>query len=140
MPHASSHDRATPLTAPPGFTRRRFLASLGLLGGAAAVVPFLPGTRASRPCRVEAGRPLLGTWVRVVACDADERRAQRAVERAFRHEPSDWLAFRGQQLVGVLPLMRTRSLSQHTQLISMPYAVYGGALGHETAAAPSCGS
>ena len=54
---------------------------------------------------------------------------RRAVERAFRHEPSDWLAWRGEQLVGVLPLMRTRSLSQSTQLISMPYAVYGGALG-----------
>jgi len=56
---------------------------------------------------------------------------RRAVERAFSHEPSDWLAFRGGQLVGVLPLMRTRSLSQSTQLISMPYAVYGGALGDD---------
>jgi FemAB-related protein (PEP-CTERM system-associated) len=56
---------------------------------------------------------------------------RRAVERAFEHEPSDWLAWRGEELVGVLPLMRTRSLLQNTQLISMPYAVYGGALGDE---------
>jgi FemAB-related protein (PEP-CTERM system-associated) len=54
---------------------------------------------------------------------------RRVVERVFRHEPSDWIAWRGGEIVGVLPLMRTRSLLQNTQLISMPYAVYGGAVG-----------
>ncbi len=54
---------------------------------------------------------------------------RRAVERVFGHEPCDWIAWRGSEIVGVLPLMRTRSLSMRTQLISMPYAVYGGALG-----------
>lgn len=54
---------------------------------------------------------------------------RRAVERVFGHESSDWIAWRGAQIVGVLPLMRTRSLSLNTQLISMPYAVYGGAIG-----------
>jgi FemAB-related protein (PEP-CTERM system-associated) len=54
---------------------------------------------------------------------------RRAVERVFDHEPSDWIARRGGEIVGILPLMRTRSMSQSTQLISMPYAVYGGALG-----------
>ncbi|MEO6709600.1 MAG: FemAB family XrtA/PEP-CTERM system-associated protein [Planctomycetota bacterium] len=54
---------------------------------------------------------------------------RRVVERVFAHEASDWIAWRGDAIVGVLPLMRTRSLSMSTQLISMPYAVYGGAIG-----------
>ncbi len=54
---------------------------------------------------------------------------RRAVERSFGHEPSDWIAWRGNEIAGVLPLMRTRSLSMKRHLISMPYAVYGGALG-----------
>ena len=41
--------------------------------------------RAQRPsaASIEAGRPLLGTWVRVVARHPDRDRATRAVERAF---------------------------------------------------------
>jgi len=54
---------------------------------------------------------------------------RRVVERVFGHESSDWIAWRGAEIAGVLPLMRTRSLTLSTQLISMPYAVYGGALG-----------
>lgn len=54
---------------------------------------------------------------------------RRVVEKVFGHEPSDWIAVADGRIVGVLPMMRTRSLSQDTQLISMPYAVYGGALG-----------
>lgn len=65
-----------------GYTRRRFLAGLGMLAGAMALVPAIE--RARRPAAsVEAGRPLLGTWVRVVARHPDRERAARAVARAF---------------------------------------------------------
>ena len=51
---------------------------------------------------------------------------ERAVERVFHHEPRSLGAFRGTELVGVLPLMlcRTPTLGRH--LVSMPYGVYGG--------------
>ena len=51
------------------------------------------------------------------------------VEGTYRHRQRDLLAWRGDQLVGVLPLMESRSVSLKRQLISSPYAVYGGALG-----------
>jgi len=60
---------------------------------------------------------------------------RRAVERQFRHEPADLLAFRGETLVGCLPLMRCRGLFGGSDLISMPYAVYGGALGADAGVA-----
>ncbi len=61
-------------------SRRRFLASLGTLAGAALVPAVL---RPSRAARVDVTRPMLGTWVRVVARHPDEPLATRAVERAF---------------------------------------------------------
>jgi len=72
-----------PLVERKVFTRRNFLAGLGLLAGAGILAPVL--RRAQRPsaASIEAGRPLLGTWVRVVARHPDRVRATRAVERAF---------------------------------------------------------
>jgi len=84
---AHSESPQSPSAGPPGpdraVTRRRFLTGLGLLAGAAALIPML--RRATRPsaASIEAGRPLLGTWVRVVARHRDRDRAARAVERAF---------------------------------------------------------
>jgi FemAB-related protein (PEP-CTERM system-associated) len=54
---------------------------------------------------------------------------RRAVERVFGHRPCDLVAHQGGELAGVLPLMRAPSLWGADSLISMPYAVYGGALG-----------
>lgn len=56
---------------------------------------------------------------------------RRAVEHAMGHEPNDFVALREGRIVGVLPLMRAPGLITNKALISMPYAVYGGALGLE---------
>jgi FemAB-related protein (PEP-CTERM system-associated) len=53
---------------------------------------------------------------------------RRAVERCFGHEPCDLVASEGGRLVGVLPLMRVRSPFGARALLSVPYAVYGGAV------------
>ncbi len=53
----------------------------------------------------------------------------RVVERVYGHRRRDLYAWRADELVGVLPLVECKSLSQRRQLISSPYAVYGGALG-----------
>ena len=64
--------------------RRRFLAAMGLVAGAAALTPrvrrfFLaPGAG-----RLEAGRPALGTWMRVVVIHRNPAVARRALEGAF---------------------------------------------------------
>ncbi|HPF14383.1 MAG: FemAB family PEP-CTERM system-associated protein [Planctomycetes bacterium] len=55
----------------------------------------------------------------------------RVVERIMRHRRSDWLAFEGDALVGVLPLSVCRSLRGKRNLISVPYGVYGGAVGRD---------
>ena len=85
MAHSQS-----PLFPPPGtpsgdrpFTRRQFLAGLGLLSGAGVLAPVLQRLQRPSATSIEAGRPLLGTWVRVVARHPDRARATRAVERAF---------------------------------------------------------
>lgn len=54
---------------------------------------------------------------------------ERAVEDVFGHQNRDLLAFRGDELVGVLPLMKTPGFLTGSHLLSVPYAVYGGALG-----------
>ena len=74
---------AGPPSGPKTFTRRHLLAGLGLLAGAAVLAPVL--RRAQRPSApsIEAGRPLLGTWMRIVARHPDREHATRAVERAF---------------------------------------------------------
>ncbi len=58
---------------------------------------------------------------------------RKVVESVMGHEPADWIARRDGAIVGVLPLMRAPKLVTHGALISMPYAVYGGAIGVEPA-------
>jgi thiamine biosynthesis lipoprotein len=69
--------------SPAGFTRRRFLAGLGVLAAGAAAAPILSRVRPRGLQSVEIERPGLGTWIRVVARHEDPARAQRAVEHAF---------------------------------------------------------
>lgn len=52
-----------------------------------------------------------------------------AVERVMRHTGRDLLAHREGELVGLLPMVACRGLRGRTNLISIPYAVYGGAVG-----------
>jgi len=54
---------------------------------------------------------------------------RRVIEKVMGHRGADLCAFRGEELVGVFPLMRSASLFGPPSLISMPYAVYGGPLG-----------
>ncbi|MEK7329677.1 MAG: FAD:protein FMN transferase [Candidatus Eisenbacteria bacterium] len=76
--------RVMPPDAPAaGFTRRRFLAGLGVLAAGAVCAPLLNRVRLGRVTSVEVERPGLGTWIRVVARDQDPARAERAIEHAF---------------------------------------------------------
>jgi FemAB-related protein (PEP-CTERM system-associated) len=56
-------------------------------------------------------------------------RWSRVVERVFRHVPCHLGAWRGEELVGVLPLMESRGLLGGKNLLSVPYGVYGGPVG-----------
>jgi FemAB-related protein (PEP-CTERM system-associated) len=58
---------------------------------------------------------------------------RKVVERVHGHEPLELYAWRGERLVGVLPLMLCRTLLGGRQLVSMPHATYGGPLGDEPA-------
>lgn len=60
-----------------------------------------------------------------------DSRWRRGVHRVFGHTPHEWLAFRGAELVGLLPAMRVRTPLRAENLLSMPYAVYGGPLGED---------
>ncbi len=51
------------------------------------------------------------------------------VTRVLHHAAADLYAWRENELVGVLPLMRCKGLFGRVNLISVPYAVYGGPLG-----------
>jgi thiamine biosynthesis lipoprotein len=73
--------------------RRRFLGLAALLSGGAALAVVRPnsipglGSLTGTPARVrrlESSRPALGTWMRVVVNDHDPKRAERAIEGAFR--------------------------------------------------------
>jgi thiamine biosynthesis lipoprotein len=66
-----------------GFTRRRFIAGLGVIAAGALCGPLLSRVRIGRVTSVEVERPLLGTWVRIVARGDDPARAERAIDRAF---------------------------------------------------------
>jgi thiamine biosynthesis lipoprotein len=61
------------------------MARLGLLAGAGAMLPLARAVRSGSPhdVRVEAGRPALGTWMRVVARHPDPAVARGALEAAF---------------------------------------------------------
>lgn len=60
-----------------------------------------------------------------------ESRWRRVVNRVFGHLGRDILARRDGRLVGVLPMMRVSALPTGANLVSMPYAVYGGPLGED---------
>lgn len=60
-----------------------------------------------------------------------QSRWRRTVNRVFRHAGWDFGAWRDDELVGVLPMMRVKALPLGENLVSMPYAVYGGALGSD---------
>ncbi len=57
----------------------------------------------------------------------------RAVERIFGHARRDLCAWRGDELVGVLPLARVAAFPSRAHLVSVPYAVEGGPLGLDRA-------
>jgi FemAB-related protein (PEP-CTERM system-associated) len=54
---------------------------------------------------------------------------ERVIRESFGHRPRNLFAWRGDELVGILPMMQCTSLSMSKNLISMPYAVYGGPVG-----------
>ncbi len=55
------------------------------------------------------------------------------VAATFGHRPRHLCATRGDEIVGVLPLMEVNSLLAGRMLISVPYATYGGILADDTA-------
>lgn len=84
MPGPFRDLRVLPPESPaPGFSRRRFIAGLGVLAAGAVCGPLLSRVRVGRVTSVEVERPGLGTWIRIVARDDDPGRAERGIERAF---------------------------------------------------------
>ena len=67
----------------PWLSRRRFLAGLGVLAGGGVLAPLGGHLRLPRGERLEASRPALGTWMRVVARHAERDRAEKAIADAF---------------------------------------------------------
>ncbi|HET9326203.1 MAG TPA: FAD:protein FMN transferase [Candidatus Eisenbacteria bacterium] len=67
----------------PGFSRRRFLAGLGVIAAGALCGPFLSRVRIGPITSVEVERRGLGTWIRIIARDDDPAMAERAVARAY---------------------------------------------------------
>ena len=63
--------------------RRRFLTSLGILAGAGALTPLFRSLPFRASPGFDAGRPALGTWVKISIRGADPDRAARAAQRAF---------------------------------------------------------
>ncbi|QDV06714.1 hypothetical protein Poly30_22290 [Planctomycetes bacterium Poly30] len=53
----------------------------------------------------------------------------RAVCEEFRHEDRSWIAFEGDRVVGVLPIIACKGLRGGRALISSAYGVYGGPAG-----------
>ena len=51
-----------------------------------------------------------------------------ATRITFGHRPIYFVAQRGVDWVGILPLVKVKSLLAGTMLVSMPYAIYGGVL------------
>jgi FemAB-related protein (PEP-CTERM system-associated) len=75
----------------------------------------------------------IAAWARYVARAADASLFHQpdwcaAVKRVFGHRPLHLLALRGDQTVGVLPLMEVNSLVAGRMHISVPYGTYGGLL------------
>ena len=65
-------------------SRRRFLASLGLIAGAGAAAPLLARLGTRDGASVEVSRAGLGTWIRIVARHTERERAAQAIENAYR--------------------------------------------------------
>ena len=57
----------------------------------------------------------------------------RFVEECYGHPQRSFIAWRGDQVEGVLPVSECRGLSGHRKLVSVPYGVYGGAIGTSAA-------
>lgn len=62
-----------------------------------------------------------------------DSRWRRVVNRVFGHLGREVIARRDGRIVGVLPMMRVSALPSGANLVSMPYAVYGGPLGEDLA-------
>lgn len=60
---------------------------------------------------------------------------RRAVEQAFGHRPIYFMARRGHEVAGVLPLFEVKSWLAGRLLVSVPYGVYGGVLASDSTAA-----
>ncbi len=61
-------------------------------------------------------------------------RYRQAVERCFGHRPHYLAAERDGEVVGILPLFEMRSLLFGHSLVSLPFAVYGGAVADDPGA------
>ncbi len=59
---------------------------------------------------------------------------KQAIERAFGHRSRFFLAFRGNTVVGALPMFEVRSLLAGRMLVSVPYGTYGGLLADDDTA------
>jgi FemAB-related protein (PEP-CTERM system-associated) len=112
-------------------------------GGAAARAapgaeepPGVPATPAPPPAALRVRRALPGEDARWDAYVADHGGAtffhrtgwSRVVQEQFRHDPCHLVAERGREWLGVLPVFLTKSPFLGKNLISLPYAVYGGPL------------
>lgn len=77
--------REGPPAASPALDRRRFLTRLAMLAGAGSLIPLVRARESAsrRAHRLEAGRPALGTWLRVVVRHPDHAVARMAIEDAF---------------------------------------------------------
>lgn len=53
---------------------------------------------------------------------------RRVVQEVFGHKPCDLVVERGREWLGALPLCEVRSMFTGHNLVSVPYAVYGGVL------------
>ncbi|MFK8053044.1 MAG: FemAB family XrtA/PEP-CTERM system-associated protein [Woeseiaceae bacterium] len=58
----------------------------------------------------------------------------KAVKSAFGRKTHPLVAYRGQQIVGILPLVQLKSLAFGNFMVSVPYVTYGGALFDDTSA------
>ncbi len=56
-----------------------------------------------------------------------------SVEKSFGHTSRHFVAFRGSEIVGVLPLVEIKSMFGGRMLVSVPYAVAGGILADDHA-------
>lgn len=60
---------------------------------------------------------------------------QQVIEEVFHHRTHFLYAVRGERIVGVLPLAHVKSLLFSDALVSLPFAVYGGVVADDSAAA-----